>query len=92
MNSPTNVSKFDNDFIISSELAFSFIKNKLNKESVTCGDTLLELFNFSENNTELLESLFNLSLLMLFNTRGSIGEENYQKLLQYTIEQYQNKL
>ena len=56
MNSPTNVSKFDNDFIISSELAFSFIKNKLNKESVTCGDTLLELFNFSENNTELLES------------------------------------
>ena len=74
---------------------FQYLITKLDKTSLTPGDALLAFYNYDENNENIIMQLFCLSLCMLDSVRNSLNEtepDTYQKLLNYTVDQFNSKL
>ena len=80
---------------------FQYLITKLDKTSLTPGDALLAFYNYdennenNENNENIIMQLFCLSLCMLDSVRNSLNEiepDTYQKLLNYTVDQFNSKL
>lgn len=74
---------------------FQYLITKLDKASLTPGDALLAFYNYDENNENIIMQLFCLSLCMLDSVRNSLNEiepDTYQKLLNYTVDQFNSKL
>lgn len=83
------------DFKYAAGVAFNFIKNKYNKQRISCSDALLELFNYNkeEDNDDIhLTSLYCLTLLMLVNKKNVLENEHYLKIVDYVKTKYVEKL
>lgn len=75
--------------------AFSYIKNKTNKNVVTCGDALLEFYNYNDSDEVNIYSLYCLSKIMLNKIKSdinNIADGSYDKISTYTDSMYYNKI
>ena len=77
-------------------IGFEYIREKLNKESITASDGLLEFYNFDilNDDYELFVPLFCLAICFLENCKDALNEtepNTYKKLFDYTIHMYSTK-
>ena len=92
----TDIGMNVDQFKQAANVAFNFIKNKYNKNSINAGDALLELYNY-ENTSEdddnvHLTCMYCLAVLMLHSKKASMDSETYDKILDYTKQKYIEKL
>ncbi len=86
------------DWVSSAGIALEYLKQKLNKTSISPGDGLLELFNFDvhdeSTDNELLVPLFCLVICLLRRSRdtlNTIDPNTYDSLFNYTIDIFNTK-
>lgn len=96
-NIPSEIINRDS-FYEAAKVGFQIMKTKYpNKDMVSLGDTLLEIYNYSEVDPLSYTALFSLGIALLFqskNTLNNISETTdiYEKLLTYTIQKYNEKI
>ena len=74
--------------------AFDYIKQKLNKDRINCGEMLVEFWNYNESDGVLFTSLFCLTLLVLIKCKDNLNEIEpniYKKIFDYTTNMYTTK-
>tara|TARA_B100001093_G_C26683659_1_gene951601 strand:+ start:688 stop:1032 length:345 start_codon:yes stop_codon:yes gene_type:complete len=75
--------------------AFDYIKQKLNKDRINCGEMLVEFWNYNESDGVLFTSLFCLTLLVLIKCKDNLNEISdniYSKLMNYSTNLYNTKI
>ena len=83
------------DFHNAASHGFDYVKDKLQKSSLTAHDALLEFYNYNENNNTQLTALFCLAICFLQNSQQSLNQIEptvYNKLFTYTVNMYMSKL
>lgn len=75
--------------------AFLYIKQKLNKETLTSGEMLLEFWNYDGTDGILFTELFCLAILVIIRTKNELNQiqDNiYSNLMNYTTNMYASKI
>jgi hypothetical protein len=75
--------------------AFDYIKQKLNKDTINCGEMLVEFWNYNDSDGVLFTSLFCLTLLVLIKCKDNLNEISdnvYLKLMNYSTNLYNTKI
>ena len=90
---PTNISEiFTVDiFNTNANEGLTYVKNKLNKQTINAGEIMLEFYNCDSIDIELQTKLFCVTILVLMNRKNTLNEINdniYEKLMNYTVEKY----
>ena len=78
-------------FHFAAEQGLTYVKNKLNKQTVNAGEIMLEFYNCDSIDIELQTKLFCVTVLVLMNRKNTLNEINdeiYEKLMNYTVEKY----
>jgi hypothetical protein len=96
-NIPSEIINRDS-FYEAAKVGFQIMKTKYpNKDMVSLGDTLLEIYNYSEVDPLSYTALFSLGIALLFQSKNTLNDisettDIYEKLLTYTIQKYNEKI
>ena len=80
-----------NNFHSAADQGLTYVKNKLNKNSVNAGEIMLQFYNCDSVDIELQTKLFCITVLVLVNQKNTLNEINdeiYDKLMNYTVTKY----
>jgi len=97
INIPSEIINRDS-FYEAAKVGFQIMKTKYpNKDMVSLGDTLLEIYNYSEVDPLSYTALFSLGIALLFQSKNTLNDisettDIYEKLLTYTIQKYNEKI